>query len=310
MSLVKSTAPDAFLTRTMHHDAAESVHAALTMINIGSYEPVIDQCNSKFIVSLLDLTQGDNSSRLIDLIRRYSFDVLFAICIGNTPGLLENGADVLKLIRAMEKWKTYAMPFDAPLRLSPRTAQLLRRFGIRTSFERAVLKHLNTTVGRESGGALGWLLEHGTRRQHAIEACMAMVIAGVDPLITHLQTILFHIYNDKELFGQLEQEIMNAKLSQPATIKELVYGRLTMPLLHAVLRESLRLQQPYTNSARLIAPKGGVVVIDVLIPEGVSCLRSLRASIRQPFLFPSSSLRASLHTAYSELALVEVNCQF
>jgi hypothetical protein len=101
---------------------------------------------------------------------------------------------------------------------------------------------------------------------------MAIVLAGADPLITHLQSSLFHIYNDIDLLEQLREEIANVKLSQPPTIKELVYGTLDMPLLHAVLRESLRLHQPHTNSVRLISPKGGVVVVDVLIPEDVSCL--------------------------------------
>ena len=69
------------------------------------------------------------------------------------------------------------------------------------------------------------------------------------------------------LITHLREEIgaMDTRLSYPPTIKELVHGRMRMPLLHATMREALRLQQSYTNSVRLVAPKDGLVIVDVLI---------------------------------------------
>jgi hypothetical protein len=272
-NLAKSNVPDTFLVRSLHHNAADSVHAVLMMPRIYGYEPIIDECNRTLLKALLDSANRDEGVQLTDVSQQYAFDTLFAVTTGKHGGCLHSSSDNAALVRAMENWKHYHMATGAATRLFPRIAQFLRRHDIRNGFEQLVYNHLDASRDSELGCILNRPVEGDAAvSKHAIEACMAIVLAGADPLITHLQSSLFHIYNDKELLEQLRGEIANVKISQSRTIKELVYGSIDMPLLHAVLRESIRLQQPHTNSVRLIAPKGGVVVVDVLIPEDVSCL--------------------------------------
>ena len=273
------------------------------MPNIYRYEPQIDNCNLNLLKSFLESANQGDRVQLKALVQKYAFDILFAVAMGKHAGFLDSTADIAAFVREMENWKHYTMATGAATRLFPRVAQFLRRHDIRNSFEQLVYSRLNASRDEDLGCPLNRPAEEGAiPLRHVTEACMAIVLAGADPLITHLQSSLFHIYNDKDLLEQLRDEIANVKLSQPPKIKELVYGTLEMPLLHAVLRESLRLQQPYTNSVRLMSPKGGVVVVDVLIPEGVSYLiaftrstSNVRAPITPRDLHLTLNVIASLH---------------
>jgi hypothetical protein len=313
-NLAKPNVPDTFLVRSLHHNAADSVHAVLTMPRIYDYEPIIDECNLTLLKALLDSANRDEGVQLTDVIHQYAFNTLFAVTTGKHAGFSHCSSDNAALVRAMENWKHYHMATGAATRLFPRIAQFLRRHDIRNGFEQLVYNHLNASRDSKLCSALNRPVEgDATVSKHAIEACVAIVLAGADPLITHLQSSLFHIYNDKELLEQLRGEIANLKISQPPTIKELVYGTIDMPLLHAVLRESIRLQQPHTNSMRLIAPKGGVVVVDVLIPEDVSCLivfaccaSNGRALATPRHLHSTFNVTASLHLSIKLKCTAEI----
>ena len=292
----------------MRPEVAQAFLTALSTSSICQYEPAIDESNEVMLQTLLEKAEAGEPAQLTDLIQRYVFDVLFTICTGDAPGFLDNTADVTKVTTAMEKWQTYAFP-DSVLRIFRYAAQYLHRFDVRSSFERALWSRLSSS-DYDSGSAIAELVEHhGMSREDAIESCTAIIMAGADPLITHIQLTLANIYSERDeaveceiedaapdskgdnpeleeterdpaaarsnqtpLVTHIREEMdsMGARLSDPPSIKELVHGRVRMPLLHATMRESLRLQQPYTNSVRLVPPKGGIVVVDVLIPEDVS----------------------------------------
>lgn len=96
------------------------------------------------------------------------------------------------------------------------------------------------------------------------------MLAGCDPAITHILTSLFYIYRQPELLERLRKEIEDASLSQYPKIKELIYRKPKMSLLHATLQESLRLHQPHTTGINFLSSKGGVVIDRKHVPEGVS----------------------------------------
>jgi hypothetical protein len=325
--------------RSMHPEVAQAVLKILSMRSVCRCELAIDKCNELLLQTLLEKAEAGDPAQLTDIIERYVFDVLFTICTDETPEFLANTADITNMTTAMEKWRTYAFP-DSVLRFFPRLTQFLNRFNLRSDFEHALRSHLSSS-GYEPGGAIAELVEEdSTSHEIAVEACTAVVMAGADPLITHIQSTLVNVYskcndgfecgedndttsdsegerldleenkkrladrhvNETTLVTHIREEFenMSARLSDPPTISELVHGRIRMPLLHATMRESLRLQHPYTNSVRLVAPKGGIAVVDVLIPGDVSPLPSLHLLLlHSPSLHSPSLHSPSLRTSVS-----------
>lgn len=107
-------------------------------------------------------------------------------------------------------------------------------------------------------------------------------MSGADPAITHILASLYFAYQDSDLIEALRAEVRDANLEQTPRIKDLIHKKPQMPLLYAVLQESLRLIRPQTTGPSYVVPKGGVTIADQKIAGGVSlfililtCSRSL-----------------------------------
>ena len=264
-----------------NQSAHERLVAALTMENVFRYEPAIEKCNNALIEALTRSATSEHEIDLSDLIARYAFDMLFSTTVGNAPGFLDGSKDVSKLTDAMRTWKLHAILHGSYMRFYPRVSKILRWMGFGGNYERLVSKHLKVaTDASEDRCAFD---ERRDLDGDAVEACLALVMAGSDPVITHILTSLIYIYRDSELVQNLRDEIAGARLGDGAKFKDLIHAMPRMPLLHATLHASLRRNQP-SNGFAFVTDEP-VAIDEKCIPKDVSITLVLHLS---HLPFPSS----------------------
>lgn len=261
----------------------EDVSHALQMANIYSYEPLLDKCNLALLQALVGHAEDGGDVDLSMLIARFAYDTMFCTTTGSAPGFLEGKEDLSSLVQAIESWKFHAVLYGSYLRFHPTIAKGFQWLGLGTGVKRAIARRFNTDkatanlcIANELHAADSGL-ENAPRKldQATLEAAVALMISGADPVIAHLLASIYFTYQDVELVEALREELRIADLSQPPKLKELIHGKPWMSLLHAVLEESLRLIQTPTTS--FISPKGGVSIGRENVPEGVSNARACHA---------------------------------
>lgn len=254
----------------------DDIGTALQMANVFRYEPLLEKCNLALLRALLEHAENDDEVDLCSLIARYAYDTMFCTTTGSSPGFLEQQKDVSSLIEALETWKFYSILYGSYFRFHPNISALLQRLGLGRSLKSTIAKHLNTGIATEVACVANelrplieppdeapWNLERAT-----LEASIALMTSGADPVITHLLASIYFTYHDQELVEALRDEIEAAGLSEPPKLKQLIHAKPQMPLLHAVLQESLRLIKSPASS--FISPKGGIEIGRGSIPEEVS----------------------------------------
>lgn len=244
------------------------------MANIFQHEPEINRCNAAVLQSLLRYAESGKELDLCDLIIRYAYEIMFATTVGHAPGFLSQQLDVSKLLQEVDDWKFHTLLYGSYFRFYPVIAKLFGLLPYHKSLQQRVSRYFGIITAQSPSCDMSQLLsaaqEQDSLSRSSIEACIAAIIAESDPTISHIVTSLFYIYQDRELLERLRKEIAAANISYPATIKELILKKARMPLLHAVLDESLRLGQPHTGGLSYVAPKGGVRLGNNPIPEDVS----------------------------------------
>lgn len=238
------------------------------MSNIFRREADIEACNDAFMEVLHALSSSGEEFDVAELIARYTYDVMFATTASHPPTFLRKPLDAAKIEKALKDWKLRAVPSGGYLCLQPLLTKISRVFKA-TGLQELVSAHLNGTSNTPSQNATE-APSADTR-----EACMALLLAGSDPVIVHLVSSLWYIYSDPELLQKLRNEMDSVGLPEQAKIKDLIHAKASMPLLYAVLQESLRLHLPADSSAiKYRVPDAGVQINFQHIPSGVSHLQA------------------------------------
>ena len=244
------------------------------MANIFRYEADINACNRKLLERLEKHAENAQPVKIASLIAAYAYDVLFATTTGQTAGFLDEPSDTAKVTAAVSGWKLHAVLNASYLRFFPCISQLAKSLLSQTDGASTMLNKLRNGLNNSKGNAMGALLgadgESDNTAERSFDARVAMLIAGSDPTITHILTSLFYIYRDHELLERLRQEICYSGIGNNPSFKNLIHSRPRMPLLHAVLQESLRLHQPHTSGFSQVTPPGGIMIGDEHVPEDVS----------------------------------------
>lgn len=245
------------------------------MANVFHYERDIQACNRKLLDNLRLHAGNGNTVKMPDLIACYAYDVLFATTTGQQAGFLDRPRDATKVARAIRDWKFHSVLYGSYLRFHPLIDAAVKLIDGSKNFEAGMLRCLPDDLGATMRGvaahmSFGKGSEEGEERSDLLPACMAMIVAGSDPLITHITSTLFCIYRDPELLRQLRAELRKLHIQKPPNLKYLLKCKQKLPLLHAVLQESLRLSKPHTNGFSYVAPEGGIVIGEKHVPQGVS----------------------------------------
>ncbi|EMC95242.1 hypothetical protein BAUCODRAFT_532612 [Baudoinia panamericana UAMH 10762] len=268
---------------------AEKFARGLDMNNILKYERLIEDCNMQLLMTLTEAATVSTDVNLSDTIASYAYDVLFATTVGKPAGFLKRPIDVSELQIAMHEWKSSTVSSGSYFRFHPlinRVASYSRR---KRDVVDHLLDHLPANISKATGGLARHIVRKGqhvdvvrdaTRKPKFFAAIIALFVAGSDPLILHILASLFHIYNNPELIERIRDEMHNACVGSPSSLRYLLRHQWEMPVLHAALNESLRLYQDHSTSTKYVSPKGGVTIGDTHVPEGCTiCLEPSAAHV-------------------------------
>ncbi|KAF2478974.1 cytochrome P450 [Neohortaea acidophila] len=239
-----------------------------SMANIFRREADIEACNDAFMEALHALSSSGEEFNVAELIARYAYDVMFATTASHPPTFLRKPLRAAKIGKALKDWKLHAVLSGGYFRLQPLLTKISRLLRV-TDLQEIVGEHLNATSNTPSQDATE------APSGHTQEACIALLLAGSDPVIVHLVSSLWYIYSDPGLVQRLRNEMDSVGLAEQAKIKDLIQTKASMPLLYAVLQESLRLHLPAHSSAiKYRVPDAGVQINFQHIPSGVSHLQA------------------------------------
>ena len=91
-------------------------------------------------------------------------------------------------------------------------------------------------------------------------------LAAPDTASVALRSILINLVRNRDVYNEVMAELTCLKLSNPATWKELEGA----PLLHAIVKETLRLHPPAGFNLPRAVPAGGRTVCGHYLPEGTT----------------------------------------
>lgn len=99
----------------------------------------------------------------------------------------------------------------------------------------------------------------------------SVLVAGTDTTATTLTYIAWELAKDKDLQGQLRQELKDLDIHVDGSGEIPPYKIVdALPLLNGVILEGLRLHGPAVGSLPRLAPAGGATIGGVFVPGGVS----------------------------------------
>ncbi|KAK4555629.1 hypothetical protein LTR86_007382 [Recurvomyces mirabilis] len=253
---------------TVSEKIAGLVAQALSTANIFSYERAIERCNAKLVDSLNHYAANGETVKLSDLLTSYVFDIMFVTTTGQPAGYLDQPTDTAKLMTAMRTWKFYSVLHGTYFRFYPFIDEVAK-MALRPKEAFSLVLERIPDVKDATGGVIAHVRDHidaedeDDIRQLLITTAV-LITSASDPLITHLLTTLYHVYRTPEVLQALRDEIVAARIYQPPRLRYILKKKDDLPLLHAVLKETLRLHPICT--ADFIAPEGGVMIGDNLVP--------------------------------------------
>lgn len=102
--------------------------------------------------------------------------------------------------------------------------------------------------------------------EHLVANAEILIIGGSETTATLLSGVTFLLLKNPEAYSKLKEEVRSAFTSEDE-INIISVGKLTYML--ACLDEALRMYPPIANGLPRVAPKGGVTIMGVYIPEQV-----------------------------------------
>ncbi|KAG0134087.1 cytochrome P450 [Tuber indicum] len=91
-------------------------------------------------------------------------------------------------------------------------------------------------------------------------------LAAPDTASVALRAILINLVRNRNVYNEVMAELTGLKLSNPATWKELAGA----PLLHAIVKETIRLHPPAGFNLPRAVPAGGRTLCGYYLPEGTT----------------------------------------
>src|SRR5437879_5180045 len=101
---------------------------------------------------------------------------------------------------------------------------------------------------------------------YSLSKANASSLAAPDTVSVALRAILINLVRNRDVYNAVVAELMSLKLSNPPTWEELS----GLPLLHAIVKETLRLHPPAGFNLPRAVPTGGRTICGYYLPEGTT----------------------------------------
>ncbi|KAJ7637018.1 high nitrogen upregulated cytochrome P450 monooxygenase 2 [Roridomyces roridus] len=255
---------------------------AFNTSHVKAYEPILRARLDQLVTTLQ--SKGDSSTP-IDLAEWFSFfayDFMADMSFGGGFELMSEGdvhgawkilEDGLR-VQAFTQHLPWAAPFFYRLPGMAVSAAKLRAFIGRIAKTRVERKA--ALMGEDLSSHL--LGENDSSReappftQYVPDAFLA-VVAGSDTTATVLSSIFFYLLSEQTILEGLRNEIDDAfPPNQPRRPMDDISQLATLPLLNAIINETLRLQPPVPTGIQRtpVAGSGGRAIGSIFVPEGTA----------------------------------------
>ncbi|KAM5520501.1 cytochrome p450 pisatin [Fusarium oxysporum f. sp. phaseoli] len=224
--------------------------------------------------------------KVIDLpqfLQYYAFDVIGAIPIGESMGMMESNTDVHGTCRDIDAVWHHAAVVGLIPSLHPwivRISTLLGLSAVTASLDKLIERQMRKymegkqpegsegTADATFMGALLKLQQKGKGTYEEIRLCLSInIMAGSYTTAISLSSILFYLYTHQDTLRQLRTELDEAAqkgiISDPIKFQEAQ----KLPYLQAVIKEGLRLHPGVGTQLTRVVPKGGIVIENQFFPE-------------------------------------------
>ena len=270
--------------RDVRAKAVSPIFAMARVRAAGERTGVIKKCVERFVQRLkIEKSHAQRSNTqaarvdVLDLAYRLMLDTVTGYLFDQTYGALDEQS--FPSVAASKSHRMSALPFIFAIveagRFSLLPNSLFRLFNfiihcffhdneLQQSLERVhgfAVRITNDANPKKDDTYQSRLLAAGISKPETIAQCMAVMFAGTDSTAVKLVTIIFHLVQNPDVGKRLRQELS-------VSGKDSATDARTLPLLHAVVKEGLRLGM--ANPARFsrIVPPGGFEVGGLHLPKG------------------------------------------
>jgi cytochrome P450 len=249
---------------------------ALSQQNLLEWEPVIKSKIAFRIAAMKSEGQGGDPVDILMHFTSMATEVVVELCYGDATdpeqsaarNALVQGIQSELLLPQSERFKN--LPFG--LRCLPLsiTRLILRSFGppinnsrltlfekYREGKKQTLLSKALAENASGADGALPWSI--------IIKEALAFLVAGRDTTAVTATYLIWAVLKHPEVHDRLKDELTN-KLDEECTISDIQ----SLPYLHCVIQETLRLYGAVSTALQRTAPQGGCQVGEVFVPEGTT----------------------------------------
>ncbi|USW48688.1 Putative cytochrome P450 superfamily [Septoria linicola] len=255
---------------TIHPQALTELATTLKMERLNLNEHLLNACDDQFLAILADAAQKHTPIDMAELLTRYAFDVMLTMTTGQRAGFLDHIPERKKILTALCGWKFHSILYGSYLRYHPFIKAILNALRFRSQggdvFDPVMQVVGQPTAPPSSDGAEVKRESH-TFPIAAIEARVALAIAGADPAISLMLKVFETLSQDLPLQRLLVGEITDAALATPTTFQTLVTRKLDMPRMHALIQQVSRAQHLSDIGLSFVTGRGARLG-GFLVPEG------------------------------------------
>ncbi|KAL9028822.1 MAG: hypothetical protein Q9180_007111 [Flavoplaca navasiana] len=291
--------PGLFATqdRRVHGLLRKPIAGIYSMTSMVSYEPMVDSTIDCFFQQLDErFVKTGETCKLDKWLQMFAFDVIGSITFSKRLGFLEQGKDIDNIIE--NSWNYFRvaavktqMPWLDLVWTKNPLVQRLRKarinpivaFAAARRKERTLESEKGTLAGEDEGDKnknkdfLTRFLEVESRDPAtppwAVSAwSTSNITAGSDTTAILLRTIIYNLLKHPSSMEKLRAEISSSSPSPDSEDKNEVSitwkQSLTLPYLHAIIKEAGRLHPPFGLPYERVVPAPGVTILNHHLPAG------------------------------------------
>ncbi|KAK4171797.1 putative cytochrome P450 E-class, group I [Triangularia setosa] len=229
------------------------------------------------------LSRGDEllSIDFAQLSRYFTMDVISSLVFGKAWGHLDEGADVLGWVGAMDKlipmmFLGMEIPFFRTILISK--YGLLGLVGPKPTDKSGlgmIMKHVNVLIGQRFANKdkptkdmMGGFIRNGMTRSECEGEAILAILAGNDTTASTIRGTMLHLMANPRAYARFKREIKEAveqgKVSSPITNEE----SQKLPYTQAVMLEGFRIGSAVTFGHYKVVSRRGDTIHGHYLPEG------------------------------------------
>ncbi|KAI1073369.1 cytochrome P450 [Whalleya microplaca] len=260
-------------------------YAGFLLHNVIQYQDIIDENIGKLLGWMDRYSKIKEPMDLDKFFTYVAFDITGDVTFSKPFGFIDEGRDVGNSIATNVKlqiflctfgfyrWASYllANPFMTWTKLLP--------VGHMVNTSATALDERKNNPDARFDIAAHWfrglekakLDKYNFNERHVLAAAVSNIGAGSDTVSCGLQTCIYHLIRQPNLWSRLRREIDEARNEGRCQTSIVSYEDASkLPYLDACIKEALRILAPVPMGLPRVAPKGGVTIGDTTFPEGTT----------------------------------------